>query len=286
MGQPFSRSSEVVFATILFFSISNSWAHKPIFDNGRAHDPIFAQGTHVLSKNGFEIATELHSSKQGDELENEIGLELKYGITGNWEIGMEIPYVIKADNGASSSGSGDISLSTKYRFWRKNTLALQESAAISLKLIGQTGDENQSPELGSGTTDSIVGLSYGYEARTWYRWASIRHQQNGINNSGLQRGDKTLVDFVIGMRPTLTGYTEPQTIWLLELNGELGDQSKLNGNRVVNTGGNEWFISPGIFWTIRNFGIKAGIQLPIANDLNGAQEKSDYRANLTFEWHS
>jgi len=250
-----------------------------------AHDPIFGQGPHVLFKDGVEVATEFHSSKKGDELENEFGLELKYGITGDWAMGIELPYEIKAEGGTVSSGLGDSAVFTKYRFWRKDTKGLQESAAISLKIISDTGDSAKSPALGSGTTDSVVGLSYGYEGRTWYRWASVRHRQNGTTSAGLKRGSKTLVDFVVGIRPTLTSYTEPDMVYLLELNGELGERATLNGTTVANSGGDEWFISPGFMWTIKNFAVRGGVQLPVSSNLNGIQDKSDYRMKLSFEWH-
>jgi len=254
---------------------------SPVF----AHDPIFGQGPHVLFKEGVEIATEFHSSKKGSELENELGLEMNYGITGDWAIGLELPYEIKAEAGTVSSGLGDSAISTKYRFWRKDSKGLQESAAISLKIISATGDETKLPALGSGTTDNIVGLSYGYEGRRWYRWASVRHRQNGTSSVGLKRGSRTLLDFVAGMRPTLTSYSEPDMVYLLELNGEIGDRATLNGNTVTNSGGDEWFVSPGFMWTIKNFAVRGGVQLPVSSNLNGTQSKSDYRAKLSFEWH-
>ena len=104
-------------------------------------------------------------------------------------------------------------------------------------------------------------------------------------HAGLQRGEKVLFDLVGGVRFRPTGYLEADTVWLLELNGEYGDRADINGTRVPNTGGTEWFISPGIFWTKRNFAIKAGVQIPIVSSLNGAQDESDLRANLTLEWH-
>ncbi len=250
-----------------------------------AHDPIFGQGPHVLFKDGFEVATELHTAKRGDELENAYDLEVKYGITGDWAMGIDIPYEIKAGNGQTAMGLGDSSIFTKYRFWRKDSKGLQESTAISLKVISNSGNENASPALGSGTTDNVVGLSYGYEGRTWYRWASIRHRQNGTTTAGLKRGNKTLVDFVVGIRPILTKYTEPDMVYLLELNGELGDSAKKNGNTLANTGGDEWFISPGFMWTVKNFAVRGGVQLPVSSNLNGTQDKSDYRMKLSFEWH-
>ena len=250
-----------------------------------AHDPIFGLGPHVLYKGGVEVAPELHVDKKGSERETELGVELTYGLTGDWAAGVEVPYMRKKEGGQTSRGSGDASLFTKYRFWRHDTLGAQESAAVLVKVKLDTGDKNKTPALGTGTTDTILGLAYGYEGRKWYRWASIRYRHNGTNDAGLRRGDKILVDLVGGIRFKPTDYLKPDTVWLLELNGEYGKHAELNGVEQVNTGGTEWFLSPGIFWTKRNFAIKAGVQIPIASDLNGNQEESDYRAKLVFEWH-
>ena len=154
---------------------------------------------------------------------------------------------------------------------------------VNVKL--DTADDDTTPALGTGTTDTVVGLTYGYEGRKWYRWASVRYRRNGKNDAGLRRGDRFLLDLVGGIRPRPTGYLEPDTVWLLELNGEHGRRAELNGAELANTGGTEWFLSPGIFWTRRNFALKAGVQIPIASDLNGEQEESDFRARLVLEWH-
>jgi hypothetical protein len=250
-----------------------------------SHDPIFGIGPHVLFKGGVEISPDVHLAMAGDNREKETALNFTYGITGDWAAGIELPYLDVDDGSTGSGGRGDIKLFTKYRFWRNDTLGAQESAAVLVKVKLDTADDGASPALGSGTTDTILGLTYGYEGRKWYRWASIRYRLNGTNDAGLQRGEKVLFDLVGGIRFRPTGYLEPDTVWLLELNGEYGDRADFNGMNVANTGGTEWFVSPGIFWTKRNFAIKAGVQIPIVSNLNGAQNKSDVRANLTLEWH-
>lgn len=264
-----------ILAFVVMFSGGTAWAH----------DPIFGLGPHVLYKEGVEVSPEVHLDKKGDEQEIELGLELMYGITGDWAAGIELPYAWKEEGSTNASGTGDVSLFTKYRFWRHDTLGAQESAAVLLKIKADTGDENSTPALGTGTTDTILGLAYGYEGRKWYRWTGLRYRRNGENDTGLRRGDKILFDLVGGIRTKLTGYREPDTVWLLELNGEYGKRAKLNGVELSNTGGTEWFVSPGIFWTKRNFAIKAGVQIPIASNLNGSQEKTDYRAKFVLEWH-
>lgn len=246
----------------------------------QAHDPIFGLGPHVLFKDGIEIAADIESEKAGAEKEQVLALELAYGITGDWAIGVGIPYKFKQEAGVSTSGSGAIAFFTKYRFWREDSLALQRSSAVFLKVITNTADK----KFSKGSSDMILGLTYGYEGRKWYRWASIRYRLNGTNN-GIDRGDKILIDFVGGVRPDPRGYLESDTVWLLELNGEFGKKARSNGAIDANSGGNEWFISPGIFWTKRNFAVKAGLQIPILSDLNGTQDKSNYRAKVSFEWH-
>ena len=246
-----------------------------------AHDPIFGIGPHVLFKQGVETALELESAQAGDSSEQGMAFHGSYGLTGDWAIGIELPYQFVDENGASESGNGDVALLTKYRFWRKDTLGLQQSAAVLLKVITDTASDG----LSKGATDSILGLTWGYEGRTWYRWVSGRYRFNGKNAAGVDRGDKFLLDFVGGYRPNLTSYREPDTVWLLELNGEFGQSAELGGVELSDSGGSEWFISPGIFWTTRNFAIKAGLQLPLAENLNGNQPASDYRARVSFEWH-
>ncbi|GMR08616.1 MAG: hypothetical protein BMS9Abin26_1622 [Gammaproteobacteria bacterium] len=256
-----------------------------IASSALAHDPIFGIGPHVLFKEGVETALEIEAKKAGNADEQALAVQLTYGLTGDWAVGVDLPYEFKDEGRNSSSGFGDFAAFTKYRFWRRDSLGLQESAAVFLKVITDSASDVKNPPLSKGATDSIVGLAYGYEGRKWYRWASVRYRFNGTNNAGVDRGDKILLDFVGGIRPTPTGYLEPDTVWLLELNGEYGKRAERNGRRLNNTGGTEWFLSPGIFWTKRNFAIKAGVQIPIYQNLNGNQDDSDYRARMSFEWH-
>jgi len=250
-----------------------------------AHDPVFGVGPHVLFKGGIDVTAEVQSGKAGTNKAQASVLDVRYGLTGDWVAGFDLPYTFK-DNGTNSSdGNGDVALFTKYRFWREDSLGRQDSAAVLLKVITDTAASNKNPSLDKGSTDTIMGLTYGSEGRKWYRWASARYRFNGTNDAGIDRGDKILIDFVGGIRPTPTNYMEPDTVWLLELNGEYSQRAEFGGAELANTGGAEWFISPGIFWTKRNFAIKAGVQIPIYSSLNEIQQESDYRAKLSFEWH-
>lgn len=261
---------------LLLFSVLFT---RPVF----AHDPVFGLGPHVVFKGGVEIAPEVFIDRAGGKDRNVAGLELTYGITGDWAAGIDMPYVNTKNNNANTSeyGQGDLRLFTKYRFWRKDGPGVQQSMAAVVKLKTNTGDNNVS----SGTTDSLLGLAYGYESRKWYRWAALRYLFNGENAEGQRIGNKVLYDLVGGIRQHQTSYLEPDTVWLLELNGEYSARNELNGDALANSGGNEVFVAPGIFWTLRNFAVKAGVQIPVLSRLNENQKKTDYRARLILEWH-
>jgi len=254
----------------------------------QAHEPIFAPGAHVHSKGGHELTLQYNrdrSSGAGEtETEQELSLEYEYGITANWTIKVEAPLVDKKINHNQSSGLGDLVLGTKYRFIRRDLPGQQFSTAILLQAKLPTGDENKNPRLGSGSTDYVVGLLHGLESRRWYYNVAARYRRNGAGNGGMRKGDKLLLDLVAGIRPVLTEYKEPDTVLFLELNWEDSQHDSLSGVDLANTGGSELFISPGIFWTVGVYAITAGVQIPLADRLNGSQPTSDYRFRLSAKY--
>ncbi len=231
-----------------------------------AHDPIFGLGPHVLYKNGVEAALDWHGVENAG-MNSETGLELTYGITGDWAAGLELPL----DEDASLNEAAWFS---KYRFWRKDSLGVQQSAAV---LLRHEGNREQ--------PGWVTGLAWGYESRRHYRWASLRYRKAETNDAGLRAGDGWKLDLVAGYRPWLTGYLQPDTVFMVELNGERQARARFHGQTVSGSGGQRLFISPGIFWTLRNFAVKAGVQLPLAQDMNNPALEIDYRARLTLEWH-
>jgi len=259
------------------FALLGSLAATPAM----AHNPIFGLGPHVLFKDGVEITPEVKQAKAGNKDKTELALELTYGLTGDWSAGVGIPYIDQSNGSNSASGQGDLSVFTKYRFWREDGPGQQQSMAVALRLNTDTGDD----AVSSGSTDGLLGLAYGYEGRRWYRWSALRYRFNGENNAGIQQGNKLLFDLVGGYRMNRTGYMEPDTVWILELNGESTQNTQVNNVDQFNSGGTQWFVSPGIFWTKRNFAVKAGIQIPVASNLNGNQQATDYRTKLVLEWH-
>jgi len=254
-----------------------------------AHDPIFGIGPHVIYEGGVEISPQLDAAQSGNTRGLDIGLlNIAYGVSADLTVGGELPWAFKNNNSNQTNGLGDLNLFTKYRFWHRDSPGTVDSMAALLKVKFDTSKQGAStaakPALGTGSTDAILGLTYGHESLTWYRWASVRYRRNGYSG-GKKIGDKVLLDLVTGWRPTMPEYLKPDMVWLLEINGEYGRHGSLDGVSLANNGGTELFLSPGFMWTLHNFAIRAGVQLPAYSNLNGSQIKTDYRAKLQLEWH-
>ncbi|MBT3306922.1 MAG: hypothetical protein HN377_10625, partial [Alphaproteobacteria bacterium] len=138
--------------------------------------------------------------------------------------------------------------------------------------------------LGSGSADFVGGLIHGLESRRWYYNTAVRYRLNTEGGGDLEKGDKVFLDIAGGVRPVLSKYREADTVLFLELNGERTARDTLNGSSVTDSGGWELFLSPGIFWTYRNYALTSGVQIPIAENLNGSQAESDYRFKLTGKY--
>lgn len=249
----------------------------------QAHDPVFGLGPHVLFKNGTEAHAGVNRLKGGRADARGAAVRLLYGITGDWTAGVKVPYITADAMEESASGAGPVSIMTKYRFWRNDMPGVQESASVFGKVILDNGDKEIDDRGGS---DYLLGLTYGHEARKWYRWGSVRRRFNANADSGAKRPDIWLVDLVAGIRFIPTEYLEPDWVWMIELNGEIGDSTtdRRNG-KPIRLGGGQWFLSPGLMWTYRNVAIKTGVQFLVWDDLAGDQNSDDYRTTLEIEWH-
>ncbi len=254
-----------------------------------AHEPIFGLGPHTIFKGGFGLEMELEGEKASGagEVENErvVTSEIIYGITANLSATLAIPYILERSSTNESSGTGDISVRTKYRFWRRDGIGVQDSAAVITGVKLPTGDDDKTLRLGSGSTDYLFGLAVARESLKWYYFGDVRYRLNTEGGGGLRAGNAFFADLAIGVRPRKTVYLRPDLVVIAELNFESRDRKELFGVDAADSGGTRLFLSPSFFYTYRNWALKGGIQFPVDQDLNGNQPESDYRFSLAVETH-
>ncbi len=255
---------------------------------GLAHNPIFAPGPHLVYGGGLEVTIgyfrDRASATGTRQTEQEAEIELEYGLTPDLAAEVRVPYVDNDEDGSGASGLGDVVLGGRYRFVRLDTPGLQRSAALLAQIKLPTGDDDRDPRLGSGSTDFVAGLLWGHESRRWYYNLAARYRLNTEGGGGLEKGDRQLLDLVGGVRPVLTGYLEPDAVVFIELNWENAGRDALNGAGVADTGGWQLFLSPGLFATWRNVAFRAGVQIPIARNLEGQGRATDYRVKAELKY--
>ena len=117
----------------------------------------------------------------------------------------------------------------------------------------------------------------------WF--ASGVYRANTEGGGSLEKGDRQFLNAVGGIRPVLTEYDEPDTVLMLELNWERAGRDRLHGADLADTGGWELFVSPVVWVTYRQFGVRGGVQIPIAQDLNGDRPDADYRGRIELIYH-
>lgn len=272
-----------------------------------AHEPVFSLGPHTLYKGGIgvEFETKILSKsrllREGDQIDDPekqkatrliFPIEIIYGVTPDLSVTTRIPTVErrleKTTGGTrtkeSSSGLGDIVIRSKYRFWKRDTLGVQQAAAIFGGIKLPTGDDDTALRLGTGSTDFLVGVTAGHEGRRLYVFGDIRYRLNTEAND-ITEGDVFFYDTALGFRPILTDYYHPDLVLLLELNGEVARRDDTGGIREPDSGGHTIGLGPNFLLSYRNIMMKGGVRFPVLQELNGVQLGHDYEAVLAMEFH-
>jgi len=273
----------------------------------RAHEPLFSLGPHTIYKGGIgiEFETELLSKsgllQNGDKISDPkdqvatrlvFPTEIIYGMTPDLSFTAQIPVVYRVFEQTisgvrkkrSSSGLGDIALCSKYRFWRRDTLGVQQSAAVVLGIKLPTGDDEADLPLGTGSTDWLFGLTAEHEGRRLYLFGDLRYRLNTEADNRTE-GDLFFYDIAVGFRPILTNYDQLDLVLLMEANGEIAQKDHRAEKEDPDSGGEILWLGPNFLLSYRNLMLKGGIRFPIIQNLNGTQLAADYEGVLAVEVH-
>lgn len=241
-----------------------------------AHGPIFSFSPHTEFKGAVAYEAGYVREEVAGEAENEYELGFHYGVTSDFTVKLDVPYV-RSDERETT---GDPHLKAKYRFHRTT----DGPSLTSWTVLGGVRPDVRDDDESSGS--AFAALAHGYESLVWYRWASVGLRRHAENDAGVRPGDVLELNLAGGWRPRTPVYGEADTVFLAELNIEVQERARVNGQERPDTGGTEVFLSPGMIWTYgRHFSLRPGFQIPIHSDLNGDREETDFRARIAIEMH-
>ncbi|MFQ5605747.1 MAG: transporter [bacterium] len=183
----------------------------------------------------------------------------------------------------SSFGIGDVRFFAKYLLLqidrKKETFRVASKAGIKFP----TGDENEAPALGSGSTDFFFSTVAGWVKNRIGIYLEGIYNLN-TSHDQVDFGNSFAYNLAFGYRllpAVYETYPSPQLNGFLEINGTTTAKSEVNGAVNDNTGGTSVFLAPGLQYVGgRRWLVEASLQIPIVNEPNGTQLATDWTVSI------
>jgi hypothetical protein len=265
----------------------------------RCGDPTFnALGKAGYGVAGFRFALdwERYDKQEGPpELEAEQQVEQRltalaaYGFSDSFTLQARVPVSFRSfqqleanaiTNSYDTRGLSDPELSAQLRVWASPLTALGRRSSLSLvagvkaalgqndyAVDGERADEHAQP--GTGSTDVFGGLAglHLFDRRSAL-FASVQYRHTGENDHGYRYGQSTLANLAYERK--LGGRVDTA----VELNFRHSVPDREDDEDVPNTGGTILYLTPRLLVDLGGgFVLRGAVQIPVARDLNGAQEE-------------
>ena len=176
------------------------------------------------------------------------------------------------------SALGDLRLLGRYTFFADDYAPL---ATRRVAVLGGVKFPTGDNDVGTPSFDPILGAVG--------TWAHDRHEIDldvlyriGTERHDFETGDTLRYDLAYRYRlwPRRFGGRLLQVNGLLELNGTWQGKSRDEGDRLSDTGGSLLFLSPGLQIISTRWIVEASVQIPVHQEMNGSQVKTDVIAVL------
>lgn len=225
-----------------------------------------------------------------------------YGVTPDLTLFAVLPYVSKklelhsSNIDRSSNGLGDVSVFARYTVYKRNSPGKTFRIAPFLGFKLATGEDGKRDslgtlppdlQLGTGASDYFGGVIATYQTLDWELDSQIRLDVSSQAN-GFEAGDKVSLAVSLQYRvwPAELSATTSGFLYLA-VESDLSHRRKARvlGSTDQNSGGNSWFVSPGIQYVTRRWVAEFSIQVPVKQNLHGTALETDYRFSGGVRWN-
>lgn len=210
-----------------------------------------------------------------------------WGARPHTSVGLVVP-LVRAEATApgtgrevSRTGTGDASVFARYDVLRRSVPGGYTRLAPELGVKLPTGGA-----FGTGSTDLVAGLVVSHVRDPDWWIGDVQLTFPGRGDGDLRAGDRRRFDIAYLRRVfPRRGMGIPMVLVVLELNGELADESTRGGARITGTGGDLVYLSPGVEYLLsRRWVLEASLPIPIYEDLGAARPVPRVSAILGVRW--
>lgn len=223
---------------------------------------------------------------------------LIYGVTEKFALIGVVPWLDKTLRMAGiergDDGLGDSMLFGRYQVFQLDRPGETFRAQVLAGLKFPTGRDDardslsrlpQPLQLGSGSYDPVVSGVFSWQRLRWEADFDLGYKFNTSAN-GFRFGDTFTHNaaFQYRLAPrTLPDAGVPAFVYgVLELNGIWSQRSEQNGGKIGDSGGYTLFVSPGLQYVTQRWVAEVSVQVPLIQELNGGQLRTDYVFSAGF----
>lgn len=217
--------------------------------------------------------------------------QLKYGFTNNSALLVGLPAALKAkDTTTSMSGLGDLFWLLESAFHTKDTLNYIDAITLLVgstfptgkpnksPVISPTGSPNRNPGLGFGAPSMFFGLTAHRRSIDWYYWLNT-----GATYIAPYQGTRTGSNFIyqVGVGRKIYAVSQKMIVTgMLEFLGLYTENDTLCKAKDPASGSNIISIAPVFWFSTMHFLLKAGVSIPVIQQVNNKADKNIYTATI------
>lgn len=263
----------------------------PLLAQAEGHGPLFGLATPTLADDQWSSDTGFMKTTSDARGRWRARQMLGYGLTEDLQLSLtfpldrrESPMAANARGGAMMGQPGATEASLLWRFHRDAPAVGQRRESSLLFGVAAPGDRFGAAGRDAGASLHAAAVT-GYASRTTYWWLGGGGQWYR-EHDGARRGNLAYATAVFGWRPLLFRGDYPKPDWRLfvEAVAEHTQHDRIDGVRDPDSGGTRVLAGPSVLGLYGAWGVSAGVLLPIDEDLNGHQPKTDYRAKLVVTY--
>ncbi len=234
-----------------------------------------------------------------------LGNVLAYGVTSKLSLFAVAPWYLDKTLNATTpmgrmqltaSGIGDTQLFARYTLFQHDAAGRSFRIAPLAGVIAPTGSSHTVDRFGrlprpfqngTGAWGGLAGVIATYQTLAWEFDADATYQASGTHD-GYRAGAITQLDgsFQYRLWPRQLGPGIPGFLYgVLETNIVHTGRDRMNGLDVPDSGGTQWFVSPGLQLVTMNYVLETAVQIPIAQDMNGHALHDRYIFHIGFRTH-